>query len=333
MFSSPLISVIVAAHDLQGGLATCLQSLLGQSFRDIEVILVADPSPECPAGVVGAAELDDDRVTVVRLDAAAGIGPARNAGARQATGSYLLFLDSDHVLWDGTLQALADRVRSLDGPDVLLFGHTRLHRGRSWPGSATELLSGQGAKPFSPAEQPELFGVPAYIWDRLIRRELWTASAAAFPEGQHDEIAVVHRLMLRATTVAVLKWDCVQLRRRHTAHPAGGPQGSQLDVFTRYEESFALLAEHGRADAAPCLFTRMIRQYLFLLGLSGCLTRSERPRFFQRAAEHYQRFQPEGYERPAGREGVKFQLLAGGGYAAFQTARLPQVARGVLSRS
>jgi CDP-glycerol glycerophosphotransferase len=77
----------------------------------------------------------------------------------------------------------------------------------------------------------------------------------------------------------------------------------------------------------------MVRQYLFLLALSDCLSRAERPDFFARAAAHYQRFVPEDFERPAGKEGVKFQLMANGGYAAFQTARVPAVARVVLSRS
>jgi CDP-glycerol glycerophosphotransferase len=328
-----LISVIVAAYDLQGTLGTCLQSVLGQSFRDIEVIVVADRSPECPSDVISVAELEDGRVSVVRLDTVAAVGAARNAGAARATGEYLLFLDSDHVLWDGTLQAMADRLRTCAAPDLLLFGHTRLHRGRSWPGGAAELLAGQGAHAFAPADQPQLFGAPAYMWDRLVRRDLWIRSGASFPDGLHEEISVQHRLTLAASTAAVLKWDCAQLRRRHTAHPAGGPNASHFDVFDRYEESFGLLESHGRMDAAPYLFTRMIRQYLFLLALSDCLTRAERPDFFQRASAHYQRFVPDGYQRPAGKEGVKFQLLANGGYAAFQTARMPAVARVVLSRS
>ncbi|WP_165845788.1 glycosyltransferase family 2 protein [Streptacidiphilus pinicola] len=330
---SPLISVIVAAYDLQGTLATCLQSVLGQSYRDIEVIVVADQSPECPAGVVGAAELEDGRVQIVRLDAVASVGAARNAGVARATGEYLLFLDADHVLWDGTLQAMADRLRTCEWPELLLFGHTRLHRGRSWPGGAAELLAGQGANAFSPAEQPQLFGAPAYMWDRLVRRDLWVRTGAGFPDGLHEEIAVQHRLMLAAASAAVLKWDCAQLRRRHTAHPAGGPNGSHFDVFDRYEESFALVEAYDRPDVVPHLFTRMIRQYLFLLALSDCLPRAQRSDFFQRATAHYQRFVPEGYERPAGKEGMKFQLVANGGYAAFQTARMPAVARVVLSRS
>ncbi|WP_160311136.1 glycosyltransferase family 2 protein [Streptacidiphilus anmyonensis] len=333
MFSSPLISVIVAAHDLQGSLTTCLQSVLAQSFRDIEVIVVADPSPECPSDVIGAAEREDERVSVVRLDTVASVGAARNAGAARAAGAYLLFLDADHVLWDGTLQAMADRLRTCDGPDVLLFGHTRLHRGRSWPGGAAELLAGQGTTAFDPAGQPQLFGAPAYMWDRLVRRDLWLRAGASFPDGLHEEISVQHRLMLAASTAVVLKWDCAQLRRRHTAHPVGGPDGTHFDVFDRYEESFGLLEAQGRSDVVPHLFTRMVRQYLFLLALSDCIPRSRRQDFFQRAAAHYQRYVPEGYERPAGKEGVKFQLLANGGYAAFQTARVSAVARGVLSRS
>jgi CDP-glycerol glycerophosphotransferase len=328
-----LLSVIVAAHDLHGTLGTCLQSVLGQSFRDIEVVVVADRSPECPASLDGMAELRGDRVSLVRLDGVVSVGAVRNAGVARATGEYLLFLDADHVLWDGTLRAMADRLHAADAPEVLLFGHTRLHRGRSWPGGSADLLAQQGAEPFAPADRPQLFGAPAYLWDRLIRRELWIRSGASFPDGLHEEIAVQHRLMLAADTAAVLRWDCAQLRRRHTAHPAGGPNGSHFDVFDRYEESFGLLETHGRQDVAPHLFTRMVRQYLFLLALSDCLSRAERPDFFARAAAHYQRFVPEGFERPAGKEGVKFQLMANGGYAAFQTARVPAVARVVLSRS
>ncbi|WP_370102389.1 glycosyltransferase family 2 protein [Streptacidiphilus sp. MAP12-20] len=332
MLSSPLISVVVAAYDPRGVLETCLQSILSQAFKDVEVVLVADQSPECPAEVVDAWARSEARVSVVRLDSVAGIGRVRNAGAERATGRYLLFLDADHVLWGGTLEAMADRLRTCDEPDVLLLGHTRLHKGRSWPGGATDLLGGLDARPFDPAGEPELFEAPAYIWDRLIRRDFWAGHALAFPDGLHDDVAVVHHVMLAADRVAALKWDCVQIRRRHTQHPAESPGATQFDVFDRYEESFGLLDKYGRADAAPFLFSRMVRHYLFLLGLSGYLSRAERPQFFQRASEHYQRFVPDGYERPQGREGVKFQLVANGVYGAFQTARLPNLARGILSR-
>ncbi len=331
--SSPLISVIVAAYDLQGSLENCLKSILTQSFRDVEVIVVVDRSAECPTDLVDAYARRDGRVSVVRLDASVGIGRIRNAGAERATGDYLLFLDSDHIVKGATLQAMADRLQDAGEPDILLFGHTRLHRGRSWPGAAEGLLSLAGQQPFAPIDQPELFGAPAHAWDRLLHRDLWTRQALAFPDGLHEEVTVAHRAMLGADRIAVLKWECVQIRRRLTQHPAGSPGGTQFDIFDRYEESFGLLKEHSDLDAAtPYLFIRMIRHYLFVLGLSGCLSRAERPQFFQQAAEHYRRFLPDGYERPDGREGVKFQLLASGTYSAFEAAKLPTLARAVVAR-
>ena len=328
-----MISVIVPAYDLQGCLDDCLKSILTQSFRDVEVIVVLDQSPECPADLVDDYAQRDERVSVVRLDAAAGIGQLRNAGAERAVGDYLLFLDSDHTVGGGTFQAMADRLRATDDPDLLLFGHTRLHRGRSWPGAAAGILARHERASFVPLAQPELFGAPAYAWDRLIRRDLWTRQALAFPPGLHEEVAVVHRAMLAADRIATLKWNCVQLRRRHTQHPAGSPDGTHFDVFDRYEESFGLLHERRDLDSAlPFLFTRMIRHYLFILNLSGCLTSTERPQFFRRASEHYRTYLPDGYERPDGREGVKFHLVASGMYNALEAAKLPTLARNVLTR-
>lgn len=333
VLASPLISVIVAAHDLQGQLGVCLKSILDQSFQDVEVVAVLDQSAHCPADLVDDYARRDGRLSVVRLTGVAGIGRIRNAGAERAAGDYLLFLDSDHIVRGETLQAMADRLRAAGEPDVLLFGHTRLHRGSSWPGAAAGLLAQQGSEPFAPLDRPEFFGAPAYSWDRLVRRELWTGQQLAFPDGLHEEVTVVHRAMLAADRIAVLKWNCVQIRRRHTQHPAGSPDGTHFDVFGRYEESFGLLGERGALDVvAPALFTRMIRHYLFLLNLEGCLSRSERPRFFERASEHYRRYLPDGYDHPEGREGVKFQLMASGRYSALEAASLPQRARGLVSR-
>ncbi|GHD91956.1 hypothetical protein GCM10010508_42780 [Streptomyces naganishii JCM 4654] len=334
MLAPPMISVIVAAHDLQRQLEVCLNSILSQSFRNVEVVAVLDQSAECPADLVDGYARRDGRVSVVRLTGVVGIGRIRNAGAERATGDYLLFLDSDHVVGGETLQAMGDQLQSAGKPDVLLFGHTRLHRARTWPGAAADLLERQGREPFTLIDQPELFGAPAYSWDRLIRRDLWIRQGLAFPDGLHEEVAVVHRAMLAADRIAVLKWNCVQIRRRHTQHPAGSPDGTHFDVFSRYEESFNLLKERDALDVvAPFLFTRMIRHYLFLLNLEGCLSRSERPQFFERAGEHYRRFLPNGYEHPEGREGVKFQLVASGRYSALKAASLPQHARSLVSRS
>ncbi|MER5638043.1 glycosyltransferase family A protein [Kitasatospora sp. NPDC002227] len=326
----PLISVVLPAYDAQDQLKDCLDSLLSQSFRAFEIVLVVDRSPGSPERLAEAYEMRDPRVQVLRLNAAVGIGRARNAGAARATGDYLLFLDADHLLEPDSLQALADRLAETGELDVLLFGHTREHRGRSWSGGAAQLLAAAGPEVRPGLARPELFGAPPLVWDRLLRRE----SLPEFPDGQYEELPVVHQALLAAQRVAVLDRECVRIRRRHTVHPTGSPGSSHFDVFTQYERSQELLHEAGAeaAQALSHLFTRMIRQYLFIFDLAGCVPRAERPQFFNRAAEHYRTYLPEGFRRPDGREGVKFSLLASGAYAAFELAKLSHIARGAVSR-
>ncbi|KQV09843.1 MULTISPECIES: glycosyltransferase family 2 protein [unclassified Kitasatospora] len=321
---NPLISVVLPVYDRHHQLTDCLDSLLAQSLPDVEIILVVDRSPESPERVAAAYELRDPRVRMLRLNAAVGIGRSRNAGAAHATGEYLLFLDSDHLLDPEALTAMAERLAGTGPVDVLLFGHSREHGGKVWPGGSAQLLAGVGAGVFGPLDHPELLGAPPLVWDRLIRR----TGAPEFPDGRYEEIPVVHRAMLAASRIAVLDRDCVRIRRRHTVHPAGSPGSSHFDLFDQYRSSFELLdARQELAPLRPYLFTRMVRHLLFVLELAGCVPRAERPQFFHRATEYYRAFLPEGYRRPDGREGVKFSLLASGAYPAFEVAKLGQIAR------
>ncbi|WP_441247620.1 glycosyltransferase family 2 protein [Kitasatospora sp. McL0602] len=320
----PLISVVLPAYDRQDQLKECLDSLLAQSFRDFEILLVVDRSPDSPERMAEAYEMRDPRIHVLRLNAAVGIGRARNAGAARATGEYLLFLDSDHLLDPDALQAMADRLAETGEVDVLLFGHSREHGGRSWPGGAAGLLAEAGPEVRRATEWPELFGAPPLVWDRLLRR----AGVPEFPDGHYEEVPVVHGTLFAAQRLAVLDRECVRIRRRHTLHPTGSPGCSHFDVFEQYERSMELATE----ATLPFLFTRMIRHYLFVFDLAGCVPRSARPQFFHRAAEHYRTYLPDGYRRPEGREGVKFSLLASGAYAAFELAKLSHIARGAVGR-
>ncbi|MCZ9337789.1 glycosyltransferase, partial [Streptomyces sp. TRM76130] len=106
----PRFSVIIPCFKVQGFLRECLDSVLGQSYRDLEVIAVDDRSPDGCGAILDAYAARDDRVRVLHLPEKVGLGRARNAGLPHATGDYLLFLDGDDTLTPGALRALADRL-------------------------------------------------------------------------------------------------------------------------------------------------------------------------------------------------------------------------------
>lgn len=104
MFMQPKISVIIPVYHVEKYIAACLDSVLSQSYRNIEVICVDDGGKDGSRAIVDAYAAKDGRVKVLDLGGNRGIGPARNAGMDAMTGDYFIFLDSDDLLAENALQ-------------------------------------------------------------------------------------------------------------------------------------------------------------------------------------------------------------------------------------
>lgn len=91
---TPKVSIIVPIYNVEAYLERCMQSLIKQTLRDIEIIMVDDESPDsCPTICDNYAK-QDSRIKVIHKKNA-GLGFARNSGLEMATGKYIAFLDSD----------------------------------------------------------------------------------------------------------------------------------------------------------------------------------------------------------------------------------------------
>lgn len=115
-----LVSVVTAVYKAEAYLPQCIESILGQSYQALELILVDDGSPDrCPEICDGYAR-KDPRIKVIHQPNRGAIH-ARNAGIDAATGSYILFVDSDD--WIDT--DLISNVMALAPFSVALFGCTQ----------------------------------------------------------------------------------------------------------------------------------------------------------------------------------------------------------------
>ena len=108
MFMQPKISVIIPVYNVEKYVAACLDSVLSQSYRNIEVICVDDGGKDGSRAIVDAYAAKDERIRVLDLGGNRGIGPARNAGMDAMTGEYFIFLDSDDLMAEDALQNLCD---------------------------------------------------------------------------------------------------------------------------------------------------------------------------------------------------------------------------------
>ena len=115
------ISLITITYNSEITLSDTIQSVLNQTYRDIEVILVDDGSPDgCPA-MCDAYALKDSRVKVIHKPNG-GLSDARNAGLKEATGDYVIFMDSDDF-WvnNDALKKLVDLVCQHQNCDFIGF--------------------------------------------------------------------------------------------------------------------------------------------------------------------------------------------------------------------
>lgn len=115
------ISVIIAVYNAEQYIKQCLDSLLGQTFSDFEIICVDDGSTDSSLTILNEYKKHDQRIQIyTQTNQYAGV--ARNNGLKYAKGKYSLFLDADDFLREDSLQVLFDSAIK-EETDIVVFGH------------------------------------------------------------------------------------------------------------------------------------------------------------------------------------------------------------------
>lgn len=119
----PKISVIVPVYNVENYLSRCVDSLLNQTLRDIEIILVDDGSPDkCPEMCDEYAKMDN-RVHVIHKENG-GLSSARNEGLKYIKGEYYMFVDSDDWIDTETCKVCYEEIIASES-DCLMFSYTK----------------------------------------------------------------------------------------------------------------------------------------------------------------------------------------------------------------
>lgn len=118
--SNPEISIIVPVYNVEKYLEQCLDSLINQTFRDIEIICLDDGSTDASPQLLDSFSAQDDRVRVYHRENA-GVSHTRNVGMDLAQGKYILFVDSDDYIALRTCEVLFNSAEK-ENADIVVFG-------------------------------------------------------------------------------------------------------------------------------------------------------------------------------------------------------------------
>ncbi|MEC4020467.1 bifunctional glycosyltransferase/CDP-glycerol:glycerophosphate glycerophosphotransferase [Streptomyces sp. H27-D2] len=329
----PRFSVIVPVHRVQGYLRECLDSVLGQSFADVEVVAVNDCSPDACGKIIDEYAARDSRVVAVHHTVNSGPGVARNTGVERASGDYLFFLDGDDTLAAGALQGLAERLASDRDPDILYFDHVRTYWWNGVQGSVfQELLASAGTDVFSIMDRPEFLKLFAMSSNRVYNRDFYQRHGFAFSEGIYEDALLSYKTMLTAERISCVDLVGLEYRQRRSGASTRSPGEKHFVIFDQYTRLFAFLDANPRLDALrPALFERAVSHFLFCLDRRDRVTAKDRARYFALAARWYRTYLPAGFEPPEDNT-ARFRALALGGFARYRRRELAAAVRRRLRR-
>ncbi|OLE01746.1 MAG: hypothetical protein AUG91_00410 [Actinobacteria bacterium 13_1_20CM_4_69_9] len=166
----PLVSVLLAVHDDSRFLRDAIQSILGQTLDDLELLVVDDASTDSTPTVL--AHVDDPRLTVLRNDRRLGLAASLNRGLDHAGGRYVARLDADDVAVPDRLERQVERMRS--APGVAIVGSAVVDLDEDGRRGETHVMP-SGARPLRwHALFSSPFFHPSVLFERaaLERREL-----------------------------------------------------------------------------------------------------------------------------------------------------------------
>lgn len=116
----PLISVIVPVYKAEAFLTQCVDSILAQTERGFELLLVDDGSPDNSPALCDAYAAQDPRIRVIHKPNG-GVSSARNAGLDRAQGKFIVFIDSDDYVDADYLEQMLRALRETDSPEKTLI--------------------------------------------------------------------------------------------------------------------------------------------------------------------------------------------------------------------
>ena len=188
-----LISVIVPIYKVEAYLPRCLDSIVNQTYRNLEIILVDDGSPDGCGAICDEYAKRDARIRVIHKKNG-GVSSARNAGLDIMRGEYLMFVDPDDWISQDAVQVLYDRLIQ-DGSDMAVGKHTDAYEDGTQNDSFCKWMKDAyySVHEFI-GRKTDSHYIPVSSWGKLIKSDVYIN--IRFPEVRHAEDLMVFPVVL-----------------------------------------------------------------------------------------------------------------------------------------
>lgn len=247
MVRNPKISIIFPVYNTQLFLNQAIDSVVDQSFCDLELIAINDASTDSSLDILQYYEKKDERIRIIDLPDNQGSGRVRNMAMELARGEYFIFLDSDDFLADNILALLGKKIQKKPDCEVFVWGFSTYYgngkRGKLYLPKKPDKKKNEthfqlgltNRKGFSP-----------FAWTYVVKKTFVRKHSLCFAEGVYfEDIQFSTQLLFYATKVGFIE-KVAYYYRKHGASITGRSSKQKIDdKFTAFIRIKTFLQEKG----------------------------------------------------------------------------------------
>lgn len=259
-----LISIIVPVYKVENELSRCVDSIIRQTYSNIEIILVDDGSPDkCPQ-ICDEYSKKDKRIKVIHKKNG-GLSDARNVGLLDSTGDYILFIDSDDYI---ELDSCERFIKILDNrsPDIVIGEAKEVYAYKTMDIKHSNLKNGQEYT----AKEYLKFAINALewyapTWINMYKRSFLINKNLRFLKGiLHEDMQILPDLFLEADKIIYMNYSFYNYIKREnsitTMNKKDKNWESLLIIYGQWKEKFDKVND---LELRELLYGILIKQFLY----------------------------------------------------------------------
>lgn len=208
----PTISIIVPVYNVAAYLPECIESLLNQTFNDIEIILIDDGSTDGSGNICDQYKSLDPRIRVIHQENR-GVSHARNTGIDQVTGQYICFIDSDDHVSDNYAEILFNAINRKADIDISLCEYYTVKDNQSivHTSNSSDVIYDNETGVYLLCQDKK---IKNYVWGKLFKKELFTS--IRFPEDRNicEDMAILYKVFYQARKILHIQTPAYYYRER-----------------------------------------------------------------------------------------------------------------------
>ncbi|MFI3325886.1 MAG: glycosyltransferase family 2 protein [Clostridia bacterium] len=251
------ISVIVPIYKVEKYLDKCINSIVCQTYENIEIILVDDGSPDkCPE-ICDEYKKQDQRIIVIHKENG-GLSDARNVGIDIATGKYFIFVDSDDFLELNMIELLYMRMQK-DNSDMVACNYNILDENYKFLSEKKILNKDETTLKTGIQSLADIYSKPnafdVVAWNKLYKAYLF--ENIRYPKGKiHEDAFIIHYLLYKCQKVSIVEYALYNYISRNDSITGNASRYQRFDsIESRIDRLDFYLKKELKVNYQPVFFS------------------------------------------------------------------------------